>query len=497
MTPGSLHWARRLTFGFTPALRSELEIGFDPWFDRQLDPASIDDIDCDRRLWALTGLSFDIGRLLPEATPVLDGLGLTPVVDEAAELLSNAAMSLDALEAALLPLHHDRLRRVISELRLASVVRATYSKRQLFELLVDFWWNHLNVWPGKNLIVAGLTVSADRDTIRPHAMGRFADLLQASAASPAMLTYLDNWINSVRSPNENYGRELLELHTVGVESGFTEADVRNSARVFTGWTIDLLTGRFRFEPDRHDTGPKQVLDWSSAGRSGDAGIEEGRSLLDHLAHHPATARHLATKLVRRFVTDDPPSELVESAARVYLDHDTAIVPVLRHIVASEAFAASADTKVRRPLDFFVAALRSTGAQLADPLGPSTDAGTSVDEALLRLGQRPFDAASPAGYPERADGWLGAGLLAHWTIAHELPRGRFPGIALGIDDLCGPATTAGETVEQVLGRLHGEVDPDRRTTILSALEAAEDDTFDHEQRTQAVALALCSAEAYQR
>lgn len=493
-----LHVARRLTFGPTPPLLREMhEMGVESWLQRQFDPSSIDDTETDRRLWALTGLGFDLARLAPAAAGVADGLGLMPTLDGTSQLLATTAMTLDELEATLFPLDRGRIARVLAELRLATVVRATYSERQVLEQMVDLWWNHFNIYPWKHAIVAGMMPSTDREVIRPHALGTFADLLQASASSPAMLAFLDNWQNRAGEPNENFGRELLELHTVGVESGFTEQDVREATRVFTGWTVGGPNWEFRFEPDWHDTGPKRVLGWSTPGISGSGGVQEGRSLLEHLAYHPATARTVSTKIARRFVADDPSEGLVASAAETYLSNGTAIVPVLHHIVTSAEFAASAGTKVRRPLDFFVGALRAVDADIGDPIGPSTEAGQTIDHTLRWLGQRPFDAQSPAGYPERADLWLGAGVLPHWSVAHDLVRGSLSGIDVDTTALIGDATGAGAICDTVLARLHGATEPDRREALLAGLGVAEHDELDAARFPEVVGLALCAAEAFQR
>jgi uncharacterized protein (DUF1800 family) len=489
----ALRAARRLTFGPTPALLDDLRgTGVDAWLSRQLDPTSIDDSATDRRLLALGGLWIDIARLLPAT----EDSALLPLTDRLAETVSSTAMALQELELLLVPALRAEMDGALAELRLATVVRATYSERQLLELMVDHWWNHFNVWPGKGSFTGGFVVEADRKVIRPHALGRFTDLVAASAASPAMLMYLDNWLNHASNPNENFGRELLELHTVGAESGFTERDVHDAARVFSGWTIDLRRGRFAFVPEWHDTGAKRVLDWSTSGRTGSAGVEEGRALLSHLAHHPSTARHLATKLARRFVADEPPQELVASAAAAYLAHDTAIVPVLQHIVASDAFWSS-EPKVRRPLELFVAALRSTGAEVGDPIGTSTDAGCAIDATLLALGQRPFDAPAPDGYPDRAGPWLGAGLLGRWATAHELARGDLGGIRIDVPALIGSATTAGSVVDALLSRLHGEIVPERRQTLLHVLGPDESAVVEEQRVPELIGLALSAAELQQR
>jgi hypothetical protein len=470
----TLHLARRLTFGPTPALLADIAgQGPDAWFASQLNPQSIDDSELDRRLAEMSPLALDLGVLVPGADQLVDGLGLAPLLGSVNQALDDVSMLLRSVEMELTPKNRQLFATMLAELRFATVLRAVYSRRQVYEQLVDFWSNHFNVSPAGSPLLPGYVAASDRDVIRPQALGRFADMLQASAASPAMLVYLDNWTSRRDNPNENYGRELLELHTVGLGAGFTEADVRNATRVFTGWTVDLGQGTFSFEPGWHDPDPKQVLGWSTAGASGPAGQQEGTSLLAYLARHPATASHLASKLLTRFVADAPPPELVASTADVYLANDTAIAPTLAHIFSSDAFWDSYGGKLRRPYDFFIGALRATGAEL-DASPRSDGARGAVDGTLAALGQRLFDAAPPTGYPERATAWLGAGLLPRWSAGALLARDALPGITVDRTGLVsGQPTTAGALVDQLLQRLYGGgVDPDRRGALLSAIQLAD-------------------------
>ena len=224
------------------------------------------------------------------------------------------------------------------------VLRATYSKRQLLERMVDFWTDHFNV-PSRDLEPE--VIVFQREAIRAHALGNFRDLLFATAQSPAMLIYLDNRSNEAENPNENYARELLELHTLGVDGGYSEQDVREVARALTGWTVDERTDSgFYFRAEVHDTGEKQLLGHTLPA---DRGIEDGLHVLRLAADHPSTARFLCYKLCVKFVSDEPPHNLVESAARVWTRTDGDIKAVLRHIFLSEDFAAFAGQKLRRPL----------------------------------------------------------------------------------------------------------------------------------------------------
>ncbi len=284
------------------------------------------------------------------------------------------------------------------------VLRAVHSKRQLLERVVEFWSDHFNIPSGD--VPADLLLYY-RDAIRKHALGKFKGLLLATAKSPAMLVYLDGAYNIAEHPNENYGRELLELHTLGVDGGYTEEDIRQAARALTGWTTHPKPANgFHFSPDDHDSGPKRVLGHAMpAGR----GIEDGLHLLMLAANHPSTARHLSFKLCRRFVSDDPPASLVDSTAQVWRQTGGDIVPVLRHIFTADEFYAAAGQKLRRPLHFAIGALRATGARHTQPW--------SVIELLNRLGQPPYGWGPPNGYPDTAAEWISTGgLLERWNAA---------------------------------------------------------------------------------
>ncbi len=409
LSPEVRHVIARLTYGPTPALVAEVEaIGPAAFVQQQLDPARLDDA-------ALEGV-----------------LARSPVLGRSAAELRDGNWSL-----------------IKRELRHAVLLRALWSRRQLHQRMVDFWSDHFNVWIGKGLTLPYL-VPYVRDVIRPHAMGRFVDLLRATAQSPAMLHYLDNARSRGDNPNENYGRELLELHSVGVDAGYTNEDVRNASLLLSGWTIGE-DHRFRFRPEWHHEGPLRVMDFASAGTGGQA---DGLALLDHLARHPATARFLAYKLCRRFVQDDPPEALVESAADIYLANDTAIVPVLRHLLGSATFWESAGKKLRRPFDYLVAVLRVLGASPETAGG--SDAARWLQDWMARLGQPLFEWLDPDGYPDRAAAWLGSeALRQRWGFAGTLAHGWTRGVAVDLSGLLPdplPAT-AGELVGAAGARLH--------------------------------------------
>ena len=331
---------------------------------------------------------------------------------------------------------------VVGELQRAKLLRAVYSERQLYEVMVDFWENHFSIFANKDadrLLLTGF----DRDSIRPFALGRFRDLLGATAHSPAMLFYLDNWTSSVvhnypatkdkpaRSTggiNENYARELMELHTLGVGGGYTQQDVQEVARCFTGWTIRKPNeeGLFFFNPAQHDNGEKIVLGQKiSAG----GGIADGERVLDILAKSPATAKFVVTKMARRFVGDTPPASLINRASAVYLKTDGSIAETLRSIITSpEFFTPSAyQSKVKSPFEFVASALRATNAE--------TDAGPPVLGWITRMGQPVYGRVTPDGYPDMSTTWLSNNdLLARFNFAAALTVNNIRGTKVEIAKL---------------------------------------------------------------
>jgi uncharacterized protein (DUF1800 family) len=320
---------------------------------------------------------------------------------------------------------------MMAELDMATILRSAHSEHQLFELMSDFWSNHFSTWRNKTWM--GFLKNQDHlDVVRAHALGKFSDLLSASTHSPAMLDFLDNLSNDASSPggvNENYAREVMELHTLGIIDGqavYTEDDVHQVAKIVSGWSIDWSAGsdqyEFLFAPWMHSLDAVSVLGgaFSRPARSYGQGYDDGVAFFDVLAHHPSTARYISYKLARRFVSDTPPMTLVDAMAQVFLDNDTAIVPVLRHLFASPEFAASGGAKVRRPFEHLVAGLRSLGATTGtDPSGPSADA---LRASLDNMGQPLFERTSPDGYPDIGSFWVSsAGLLERWAATGNVAR----------------------------------------------------------------------------
>ncbi len=323
---------------------------------------------------------------------------------------------------------------VFNELDHAMLLRAVHSGNQLYEVKCDFWSNHFNVWRNAKWLTQ-LKTRDDADVVRRHALGRFVDLLKASGRSPAMLVYLDNFVsnaNSANGLNENWGRELLELHTLGIIKGehvYTEADVRGVAKVMSGrtirWADDARRYDYEFNPWMHSSDAVSILggQWSRPARpNGTGGEGDGDSLLDFLARHASTARHIAYKLCRRFVADEPPTALVDRLAAVYQANDTQIRPVLRALFLSDEFRASAGQKVKRPNEWLYSTLRATKTSI-DPR-PSGQAVDRLQSLQASLGQPINGRPSPDGWPETAPEWISSeGLLKRWEYGEKIMRNK--------------------------------------------------------------------------
>ncbi|GAC1472172.1 MAG: hypothetical protein NVS2B12_36360 [Ktedonobacteraceae bacterium] len=350
-------------------------MGLEAYLNQQLDPASIDDVIAEQRLGSYLTLNMSPGELLHA--------------------------NIDAQVA-------------VDELDTMSLLRALYSKRQLYEVMVNFWSEHFSIWHQKSLCPY-LKTFDDRDVIRHHALHTFPALLHASAKSPAMLDYLDNATSNKDYPNENYARELLELHTLGV-GHYTEHDVKEVARCFTGWTMvyddNNQQGSFIFQPDLHDDGSKTVLGCTFAPGGG---IKDGEGVLDLLAAHPATAHHVCQKLCRRFVSDDPPAALIQKLAQQFLATHGDIKALLLSLFNSHEFL-TAPPKFKRPYEYLLSLYRALDVRM------STAEGLSLLSQLDVLGHRPFNHPSPEGYSDHSSRWLGS-LLPRWNTALEIAYGK--------------------------------------------------------------------------
>ncbi len=401
--------ASRCSFGVTSdMLRQIRRMGRKKWLRRQLNWKSIDD----------SALEEQLHRQTPT---------IYMSIRELAKIESNF--------------------RVANQLNQATLLRAMFSHRQLYEVMVEFWSNHFSIYHRDGPVSVLKTVD-DREVIRPHALGNFRKLLHASSKSPAMLLYLDNHTNVAGTPNENYARELMELHTLGVDGGYTETDVQEVARCFTGWALGREgrkdVGQFRFYPERHDQGEKTVLGHHIPPQGG---IRDGEQVIDILAGHPSTARFISTKLARHFISDSPPAELIERMSKIFLGTDGDIRALLEEILFSEEFLTSADEKLKRPIDFILGALRVSAS------GVQRQSYSALVNYLLALGQIPFDWVPPDGYPDTAAYWISTnGMLNRWNFASSLSGSRLPGISIDYAALCGNSTIPGDIVDTLTARL---------------------------------------------
>jgi uncharacterized protein (DUF1800 family) len=502
----------RLTFGARDQDIAEIErVGVASWVQQQLHPERIADPVADSVLGLLeithktafelyadhpqpneygypVGKQPDTAEIRRKAAgdsvnPPLDAVTLQAKMAEATVLMKELPKLLPARTAA------------IRELQPSILVRAVASNRQLLEVMTDFWENHFSVSSDKAPGPFSL-VEYDR-TIREHALGKFRDLLGAVATSPVMLVYLDNYQSVVdslhpnpiewkleerrraRPPlgdtllahtvkrrrigvNENYARELMELHTLGVDGGYTQKDVQEVARCLTGWTVDnfLISPTFAFHADQHDAGEKTVLGVRIAGGRG---IEDGEQVLDILARHPSTAHFIAKKLVTHFVSDAPPPALVERVAQTYLRTDGDIREVMTTIIESPEFnnRASYRAKVKTPFELVASILRVMDA------APDTTQRSA--QIVARLGQPIFGRATPDGWPDRGDAWMNTGaLLNRVNLGAQTGAGQMPNVAVARWAAARHLASASpdETVDAVIrATLAGDPSPATREVLL--------------------------------
>lgn len=478
------HALSRLTFGARPGDFERVKsMGVEAFINQQLDPDSLDVTPLIAKLKRLPTLGMATPVIIEQYTPPKPGavpspmpaktpdnatapaqkliaqdpsnpLAQTPQIanPNQSAMQSEMQMDLKKEEAGRMPTVPEAAPKptpppknpqmVVTELQRAKLLRAVYSERQLYELMVDFWENHFSIFANKDDDRYLLT-GYDRETIRPFAMERFRDLLGATAHSPAMLFYLDNWRSSVPRPyaatkdkpagidgglNENYARELMELHTLGVDGGYTQKDVQEVARCFTGWTIQKPNeqGLFLYRPGLHDDGEKIVLGHRILPGGGPA---DGERVLDILAKHPATARFIATKLARRFISDEPPPSIIDRAAAVFLKTDGSIRETLRAIITSPEFFSPAAyrAKMRSPFEYVAASMRALNAE--------TDGDRPVLDAIGRMGQPVFGRITPDGYADRAGQWLASGaMIVRFNFASALATNRIKGTKIDVAKL---------------------------------------------------------------
>jgi uncharacterized protein (DUF1800 family) len=461
-----LHALDRLTFGPRPGdVAAVNRMGLKKWIDLQLHPDRIkEDQELEKHLAPLATLRLTQAEIAADyprpaagaaaarqakasGTPLTDLL--TP--DQIETLRNGSPEQRRELMASIPPGQRNQILQalprnkvgaaprnpqqvLVSDLSQAKLFRAVYSNRQIQEELVDFWFNHFNVDVSKGADRM-LVTTYERDAIRPNVLGKFRDLLEATANSPAMMFYLDNWQSvtpppvrpnaknqktakqAARGLNENYARELMELHTLGVDGGYTQQDIVEVARCFTGWTIDRPNqgGPFTYNDRTHDKGEKTVLGITiPAG----GGKEDGEKVLDILAAHPSTARFISKELAQRFVADDPPPALIDRMAQTFHDTDGDIRAVLSALFNSKEFLSQGAyrAKIKTPFEMIVSAVRATGAKV--------DSAMPLANQLNNLGEPLYRKLEPTGYSSANEEWVNSSaLLARMNFALQLTQNR--------------------------------------------------------------------------
>ena len=489
-----VHVLNRIGFGPRPGdIAKVREIGLQRYIEQQLRPERIPDEGMAARLAGLTTTGMSLGEMVTRFE--------IPQLEARRERRREAADGRDQERPPQPSPEMQRGNRPIVELSEQKLLRAIYSERQLQEVLADFWFNHFNVDARKGRDRFMVT-EYERETVRPRVLGKFRDLLEATAKSPAMLFYLDNWMSAdpngphvdprlasrqrfgrrpfgggpvfprppagqndqakkaPRGLNENYGRELMELHTLGVDGGYTQKDVTEVARAFTGWTIEnpRQGAGFRFEPRIHDPGEKVVLGHRIKAGGGEG---DGEQVLDILSRHPATAHFIVTKLVQRFVSDTPPASLVNRAAERFRQTDGDLREVMRTILTSPEFLSpdAYRAKVKTPFDFIVSAVRATEADVTDAV--------PLVRTLQQLGMPLYLCQPPTGYKDAAETWVNAGaLLNRMNFAVALASNQTRGITI---DSRQPTLDSNERVKTVL---NGDVSDATLATISKATTAPQ-------------------------
>jgi uncharacterized protein (DUF1800 family) len=478
------HALDRLGYGARPGDVERIrKMGLEIWINRQLHPETINDKAVENRLVDYSTLSKSAATLLneyPQPNVAAKRLGIT--LEEYNKRIQDALHPPQGERAA----PDKRPQVILSELMMAKLTRAIYSERQLQEQLTDFWFNHFNIFANKDqelFLVGGY----ERDAIRPHTFGKFREMLSATAHNPAMLIYLDNWLSAdpaaieraghatpeqrrawkdlpgygnKRGLNENYGRELMELHTMGVDGGYSQQDVIQVAKSFTGWTVRDPQNKpeFVFDPRIHDAAPKVVL----GKKIRDGGLRDGEKVLDLLTGQKATAHHLSYKLAEHFVADNPPPALVERMTKTFQKTKGDLRETVRTMIYSPEFwsRASYRAKIKTPFELVASAARALGADV--------DAPTPLVGWVERIGEPLYRCLPPTGYKDDAATWVNTGaLLSRLNFALTLATNKVRGASVDITSRLGedvggnPARAMDRAVDVFLG---GQISAASRATL---------------------------------
>ena len=497
----ALHALNRLAYGPRPGdVERVKQMGLEKWVDLQLHPERIDDSALDSRLQQYPAINMSAEQLLaryPNPNQLAKQQGLTK--QQFQQQQRQERQEGDAPEMK------NRPQQIVLQLSEAKMTRAIYSERQLQEVMADFWFNHFNVFAGKGA-ERWLLPPYERDVIRPHTMGKFRDLLYATAKSPAMLFYLDNWLSvdpaasaqlqaelqarrmrfarmfggdpammqrqnpnapaqQRRGLNENYGRELMELHTLGVDGGYSQQDVTQAALALTGWTLTQPRRDPEFKFDERFHGAEQKMVMGQAIHSG--GMKDGEKLLDMLVQHPSTAKFISTKLARRFVADNPPPELVARMADTFQRSGGDIREVLKTMIYSPEFwsRSAYRAKIKKPSELVASALRATGADMAEAM-PAVRWSAQIGEPL-------YGCQPPTGYKDTADTWVNSGaLLNRMNFGILLATGRMRDTKVDLGTLlgAGEAKDANGVMDRAIAVfLGGQVSAQTRAVLEKQLD----------------------------
>ena len=525
----ALHALNRLAFGPRPGdVDAIAKSGVDAWIEQQLHPEAIPDRAVEARIALLPTMTMSNAQIVKTYyAPVL--MARKKANEEAKDGEADRKDIRRELMRDIPP--NQRPQIVMNDLVSQRIIRAAESDRQLNEVMVDFWMNHINVFSGKG-IDRFLLTSFERDVIRPHIWGRFEDLLMATAKAPAMLFYLDN-ARSIAAPenrpqlpqgvafgggrfgqrgmmqrpqqqnqsqgglNENYAREIMELHTLGVDGGYTQKDVTELARVLTGWTITRQRdgvgegAEFIFRPFLHDARPKTVM---GVRFPAGGGISEGEKMIQILARHPATAHHIAYKLCQRLVADEPPPALVDRVAAKFIATDGDLRQTVKGVISSSEFwnPSVYRAKVKSPFEYTISAVRAVNGRIAD--------ATPIARALQQIGEPLYGAQPPTGYSDKADVWINTGaLMNRLNFALSLAGNKLPGVHGDVVSLIpsGDAADASRSVEALaLALTGGSLTEETRSIIKSRIterKAPAEDPWDNTQLPTVAGLILGSPE----
>jgi len=466
------HILNRLAFGPRPGDVDRVQsMGIRQYIEQQLRPELISDSAVDSRLNQLPSIRMGAGTLMakyPDPEQAAQRAGIQNLKAD-----KNSQENRTRLQTYMMQNGLERPQQLLQELQAQKIIRGIYSERQLQEVMTDFWFNHFNVYWNKGQD-KWFTTDYEMNVIRPNALGKFKDLLMATAKSPAMLFYLDNHLSTVPDTapqisavararlanpgaplppeiaateanqaknrkrdgiNENYGRELMELHTMGVDGGYTQKDVQEVARALTGWTIDKprQNASFIFRLMMHDRGEKIVL--GNRIKAG-GGIEDGEKVIDILAHHPSTARFISTKLVRYFVSDEPPQSLVDKVAATFMKTDGDIREMLRTIFYSDEFMSpdAYGQKTKSAFEYVVSSIRAVDGE--------TNGSQRMAQVLVKMGQPLYQFVAPTGFPDRADYWLTDGtLIERINFAVNLTSNKLPDTRVQLTNFPDPKAAA--------------------------------------------------------